>query len=197
MKSLVVAGRALLLDFASTIIFLILYALTRNILLSVGSGIALAIIQIGLRLFREQSVDAFQWISLIIIIASGSATLLSHNLVFVKLKPSAIYVMVGCAMLQRGWLLRYMPARAVELMSDLAIRFGYIWAGLMFFSALLNYIVATRTDIISWGLVLTAWGFASKLSLFLVQYGYMRRVGRKRHLAQSPSLVSSSLSSIA
>jgi hypothetical protein len=44
---LVTAARALLLDLASTIFFLALYALTHNLSLSVSLGIALAAAQIA------------------------------------------------------------------------------------------------------------------------------------------------------
>jgi intracellular septation protein len=46
---LLTAARALLLDLASTIFFLALYALTHNLSLSVSLGIALAAAQIGWR----------------------------------------------------------------------------------------------------------------------------------------------------
>ena len=39
LNDLAIAGRALLLDLASTIFFLVLYALTGSILLSVGLGV--------------------------------------------------------------------------------------------------------------------------------------------------------------
>jgi intracellular septation protein A len=181
----VAAGPALLLDLASTLFFLAVYALTRNVVLSVSLGIALASAQIGWRLLHRQRVDALQWVSLVIIVMSGSATLLTHNPVFVMLKPSAIYVLVGSAMLQRGWILRYLPPRALEWVPDLAIGFGYVWAGLMFFSAALNLVLATHTSVLVWGSVMSVWGIASKAVLFFLQYGVMRIVGKRRYLAQT------------
>jgi intracellular septation protein A len=184
MKGLVAAGRALLLDLASTLFFLAVYALTRNVVLAVGLGIALACVQIGWRMLHRQRVDTLQWVSLVIIVMSGSATLLTHNPVFVMLKPSAIYVLVGCAMLQRGWVLRYLPPRGIEWVPDLAIGFGYVWAGLMFFSAVLNLALALGTTILVWGSVMSAWGIASKAVLFFLQYGVMRIIGKRRYLAR-------------
>jgi intracellular septation protein A len=180
---LVTAARALLLDLASTIFFLALYALTRNLTLSVSLGIALAAVQIGWRLLRRERVDALQWVSAVIVALSGVATLITRDPTFVMLKPTVLYLMAGCAMLQKGWLVRYAPPRAMEYVPDLVIASGYVWAGLMFVSAALNLFLALETSILVWGSIMSVWGAASKLALFVLQYAYMRFVGRRRYLA--------------
>jgi len=179
-SELVLAGRAILLDLASTLLFLALYSLTGNVVLAVGLGIALAVLQIGWRLLRRQTVDALQWISLVVIIASGAATLVTHDPRFMMIKPSVIYLLIGWAMLQRGWMLRYMPPRAVEYVPDLIVTSGYVWAGLMFFSAALNLVLAATCSVLVWGTVMTAWGTGSKIALFFGQYGVMKTVGKRR-----------------
>lgn len=180
MRDLAVAGRAILLDLASTLFFLLLFALTGSVPLSVALGIALAAVQIGWRLLRRERIDALQWVSLLVVAASGAATLFTRDPRFVMLKPSVIYLLVGWAMLQKGWMLRYLPARAIQLVPDLAVAAGYAWAGLMGFSALLNITLAMTCPILTWGTAMTVWGIGSKLALFLLQYGVMRYVGRRR-----------------
>jgi len=182
---LVTSARALLQDLAATIFFVLLYALTHNLTLSVSLAIALATVQIGWRLWRRQRVETMQWVSVIAVAASGTATLITHNPTFVMLKPTVIYVFVGCAMLQRGWLVRYVPPRAMEYVPDLVIASGYVWASLMFFSAALNLVLATQTSILIWGSVMAAWDTGSKIALFGLQYAYMRFVGRRRYLAHT------------
>lgn len=184
MKDMLFAGRAIAADLASTLFFLALYALTHNVLLAVGMGMTLALAQIGWKLARHIRIDALQWVSLFLVIASGSATLLTHNPVFVMLKPSAIYLLVGWAMLQRGWMLRYMPERAKQYLPDLIITYGYVWAGLMFFSAVLNVVLALTLSVIAWGTVMTAWGIGSKLALFFGGYAVMKTIGVRRGKAR-------------
>ena len=183
MKGLFHAGRELALDFASTLFFLGLYELTHGLALSVSIAIAVALAQFGWTVVRGKKIDALQWVSLVIVIASGSATLITNNPVFVMLKPSIIYLAVAWAMLQRGWMMRYMPPRAIELMPDLVVRFGYVWAGLMAFSAALNLGLALATSVTVWGTVMSAWALFSKLALFLIQYGIMRFIGPRRYRA--------------
>ncbi|MEO8894656.1 MAG: septation protein IspZ [Rhizomicrobium sp.] len=184
MKGLFLAMRGLLIDLLSTLFFLGLYTLTHNIALAVGLGIAIAFVQIGWQLAHRRHVFALQWISLLLVAASGSATLFTQNPVFVMLKPSAIYVLVGVSMLERGWMTRYMPPRALEFVPDMVITFGYVWAGLMFFTAALNTALATTTSVVTWGSVMTIWGIASKFGLFAIQYAIMKTTGKRRYRAQ-------------
>jgi intracellular septation protein len=184
MKELAHAGRALLSDLASTLFFFALYALSGNVILSVAAGMALAAAQIGWQFAQRKPVDALQWVSLVVVMASGTATLVTRNPTFVMLKPSLIYLLVGAAMLKRGWMLRYLPAIALETVPDMAIGFGYLWAGMMFFSAALNLGLALSCSVVTWGAVMSVWGIASKLALFFLQYGVMKTVGRRRYRAR-------------
>jgi len=185
MKDLALAGRALLLDFASTILFLALYALTGRVELSVAAGILLALGQLGWKLARREKPDALQWISLVLVTASGSATLAVHNPIFVMLKPTIINLLVAGAMLQKGWMVRYMPARAMEFVPDLVVTFGYVWAGMMVLSALLNLVLAFNFSVMIWGSVMSVWGIASTIALFLAQYGIMKFIGQQRYQARN------------
>lgn len=184
-KDLALAGRALVLDLASTILFFLLYALSGNLAISIGLGIVVAAAQIGWRLFHRQQIDALQWVSLTLVVTAGSVSLMTYDPVLVMLKPTVIYFLVGCAMLQRGWMVRYMPARVMEVEPDIVTGFGYVWAGLMFFSAALNLVIATHTNVLLWGSAMSVWGIASKGMLFFFQYGFMRWMARRRYTVQT------------
>ena len=179
MKNLFTAGRFLLQDLASTILFLVLYLLTDDLLLSVGIGMALGVTQILWALARRQTIGTMQWLSVVLVVASGAATLFTHDARFVMLKPTIIYSIVGAVMMRRGWMTRYLPPRA-ESVKDLATGFGYAWAGLMFFSAALNIGLALSLDAKVWAATMSAWGIASKIALFLIQYAVMTSIGKRR-----------------
>ena len=180
MRNLFHAGKFLLLDMASTLFFLALYLLTGNIPLAVGLGITLGFIQIGWELARRKPIGTMQWLSLILVVASGSATLLTNDPRFVMLKPTLIYAIVGVVMLKPGWMNRYLPPIALELIPDVAVIFGYFWSGLMFFSAALNLVVALNFSVVTWASFMSAYGIVSKLALFLIQYNVMHAIGVRR-----------------
>lgn len=180
MNDLLLGGRAILLDLASTLLFLALYTLTGSLPLSVALGVALAIGQIGLRLWRREKVDALQWISLVVIVVGSATTLVTHDPRFIMLKPTILYGLIGCAMLRRGWITRYMPERALLYVPDLVVASGYVWAGLMFVSAGLNIVLALTSSLLFWASAMTVWGMASKTLLFILQVGTMKTIGKRR-----------------
>ena len=185
MKNLFEAGKLLLLDMAATLFFLVIYLLTHNVTLSVELGMALGIAQIGWQVARRKPIDTMQWMSLFLVLGAGTVTLITNDPRFVMIKPSVIYVVVGVVMLKRGWMNRYLPPIAIELVPDIAIIVGYAWSGLMFFSAALNVIVALNYDVATWSAAMSIYGIVSKALMFLIGYALMRSVGRarKRRLA--------------
>jgi hypothetical protein len=69
----------LVFDFASTIVFLVLFLLTHNTILAVGLGIAFSLAQTGTQFVRRKPIGAMEWLSLFLVIASGAATLLTDD----------------------------------------------------------------------------------------------------------------------
>jgi len=68
-------------------------------------------------------------------------------------------------------MLPYLPPRARELLDDaVMIRWGYVWAGLMFATAALNAIFALATSLAVWSLFVAVVPAASKIALFAIQY---------------------------
>jgi intracellular septation protein A len=188
MKDMMHAGRLLLLDMASTLFFLAVFTVTKSIPLSVALGIALGFAQIGWEIARKKPIDTMQWVSLVIVIASGTATLLTNDPRFMMLKLSVIYVAVGVVMMKPGWLNRYQPAVAMQWIPDIVLIFGFVWSGLMFFSAALNLVVAFTFSVAEWAAIMSLYGTGSKLALFAVQVVVSRYIGQRRHRAQTGAL---------
>ena len=181
MKYFLTAAGFLVEDFAGTILFLAVYQLTHEMAWAATAGILLSLAQVVRRLVRKQPVGALQWVSLGLVVTASVASLLTNDPRFVMLKPSVIYLIIGGVMLKRGWMMRYMPPIAQELMPDLIIKFGYVWAGLMFVSAGLNVVLALTLPPGQWILAMAVWGPGSKLLLFLIQFPIMKLVGRRRY----------------
>jgi intracellular septation protein A len=184
MRNLLEAGSMLLLDMAATLLFLVLFLLTHNVALSLLLGMAAGTAQIGWRLARRLPIDTMQWMSLFLVLGAGIVVLITDDPRFLMIKPSIVYIIVGIVMLKRGWLNRYLPPVAIELVPDIAVIFGYVWSGLMFFSAGLNLIVALNFSVVTWSAAMSIWGFVSKAVLFLIVYATMRTVAAARYRRQ-------------
>jgi intracellular septation protein len=185
MKYLVESGKLLLLDLASTFLFLIVFLSTKDVTLAVVLGMALGIVQIGWQFARKKPIDTMQWLSLFLILGTGAATLITDDPRFVMIKPTVIYTVVGIVMLKPGWMNRYLPPIAIEVVPDIAFIFGFVWAGLMFFSASLNLLVALNYSVVTWSAFMSIYGIVSKLALFLIGFATMRVIGARRRRAQA------------
>ena len=181
MKNLLRASKLLLLDMASTFVLLVVYLATKNMAVSVGCGMALGVGQIGWEYLRGKPIDTMQYLSLFLVLGSGTAVLLTGDPRFIMIKPSVIYSVVGIVMLRPGWLNRYLPPIAQELVPDVAYVFGFVWAGLMFASAVLNVVVALNFDVATWSAFMSVYAIVSKIGLFLIQYAVMRAITARRH----------------
>ncbi|WP_426528245.1 inner membrane-spanning protein YciB [Bradyrhizobium sp. McL0615] len=180
MKDFLNAARLLLLDLASTLFFLVVYLLTHNTILAVGLGITLGLAQIGIQLIRRQPIHVMEWLSLVLIIAAGIATLLTHDPRFVLIKPSVIYAIVGGVMCKPGWLNRYLPDIARAVVPDVATIVGFAWAGLMFVSAAVNAFVALTCSLETWALTMPIYGIVSKVVVFVAGFAAIRLTAQRR-----------------
>jgi intracellular septation protein len=183
MKSLLHSASFLLLDMASTFFYLAVFLTTKSIPIAAAAGIGLGIAQIVWELTRGKKIEAMQWMSLFLVVASAIATVLTHDVRFVMFKASAIYVIIGVVMLKPGWMNRYLPPVAVEVVPDIGVIFGFVWAGLMFVSAAVNIGTALTMSFIGWTAFMSAYALTTKLGLFGIQYATMRFIGVRRRSA--------------
>ena len=145
--------KSLLFDLASGLVFMAIFLVTKNIYLATGAGMAFGIGQAGWRLFRRQPIDLIQWATLVLVVVPGGATILLHNELFVKLKPTIAMAVIGCATLQPGWMRRYMPASRLHLFTpQLIARTGYVYSGVFFALSAANLAVALTTDTKTWAI---------------------------------------------
>jgi intracellular septation protein len=164
------AAKFLLLDLASTICFLAVFLLTHNTVVSAAVGVSLGVIQIAIQLVRRKPVHMMEWLSLLLIVATGTAVILTDDPRFVLFKPSAVYVVVGLAMLKAGWMLRYLPAIPRAAAPDIITAVGYTWAALMFVTAAVNVLVAVTCSVPTWAIVMLIFGIVSKAIVFIAGF---------------------------
>lgn len=185
MKNLFYAARPIVSDMLSTLLFAALFALTNNIYLSTGCAMALGLGQLVYVKLRRKSVPAMQWASLGLVTVLGGVTLLTGDPRFVMIKPTIIYLTIAAAMMQRGWMERYIPPEGRALVPDrVYIAWGYVWAGLMFATAIANLVIAVALGRQAWLLFVGAFPLFSKLGLFAVNYLHIRHVAIRNQNAR-------------
>ena len=185
MKNLIFAAKPLALDIGSTLLFVVLSALTHNPLLATAIAIAAGVARVAYVRARGEKISGLQWMSLGLVVVFGAATLLTKDLRFMMAKPTIVYVLVGAAMLQRGWMLPYMPPEAREHVGEITfIRWGYVWAGMMFVTAALNAAFALLASFAVWSVFVTVFPAASKIGLFAVQFLSIRHTAIRQHRAR-------------
>ncbi len=87
-----------LFDFFPVILFFVAFKLS-DIFVATGVAIAATVIQIGWVLVRRRKVTNMQWMSLVIIVLFGGATLILRDETFIKWKPSVLYWLAGVVFL--------------------------------------------------------------------------------------------------
>lgn len=186
MKPFLQTLKLLLGDLAASLFFLLMFLTTHNAVLSACLGMLFSLIQVGSNLVRQKAIDVMQWVSLFLVVAAGTATVLTEDPRFVLFKPTAIYAIIGVVMLRTGWMQRYLPAIAKSVAPDIANGLGFAWAGLMFITAMLNAYLAVSTEFTTWALTMSIFGIASKAILFIVGFAAIRLIVRFRLRAMPP-----------
>jgi len=161
-------------DFLSTIVFLVVYLATDNVLLATGVAIAGAIAQVIYAQVKGEALGYMTWASLALVIVLGGATLLTNDPRFVLAKPAIGHIAIGMIMLKRGWMLRYLPPIVTQTIPEYATAAGYAWAALMFVLAAGTIAVASTGDMRLWAFYVSVVLIGAKIAAFAIQYVVFR-----------------------
>jgi intracellular septation protein len=183
MRDLAKAFAPVAWDMASSLFLVLLIALHADAAMALGASVVFALAQIGFQMARRHAVAPLQWASLGLVLVFGGAGLAFHDLRFLMTKPTVVELIVAAVMLKRGWMTRYLPPIVMEHGEDLAVGWGYAWAGMMALLAVSNLVVAVSAPNLWVAYKSTVPTFAP-LGMFLVQYASMRviigrRIGAK------------------
>jgi intracellular septation protein A len=172
--------KKLAVDFFATIIFLLVYAATGNVLIATGVAIAGAIAQLVYAKASGKPLSYMTYASLALVILLGGLTLLTNDPRFVLAKPSIAHFAIGAIMLKRGWLERYMPQIVRDNAPDLIVAAGYGWAALMGVLGLGVIAVAMTGDMKLWALYVSVIAVGAKVIAGAITYGVLRLVIGRR-----------------
>ncbi len=171
--------KSILLDLAASLIFLGVYAVTHDIAWATAAGMIFGLGHAGWLLVTNRAVQPIQWVSLVLIITLGTATLLTQNALFVMLKPALVQAAIAAALLQPGWLARYLSEDQKARVPHAAIvRAGYAHPAGLFALAAFNLVLAlwAAPDIWAVAHVIAPWPVFIGLGLFV--WLYLRSAAR-------------------
>jgi intracellular septation protein A len=165
------ALKSLFEDLLSTIVFLVLFAITGSAAITVAVSVAVGLCQIAFETWRGRPVAPLQWLSIALVLIFGGASWFTHDTRFIMFKPTLIYCAIGIAMVKKDWLDRYLPTIAHDnLPRAVIVGSGYAWALMMFALGAGNFAIAMTFDRPTWVLYNTVVPLAAKFAAFGIQY---------------------------
>ena len=144
----------LLFDLFPVVLFFVAFKLF-DIYTATAAAIAATFLQIGWLRWKRRKVDTMMWISLVIIVVFGGATLALHDETFIKWKPTVLYWLFGVVIavaqsLFRRNLVRAMLGEQVRMPDGVWTRLSWSWVGFFIFMGAANLFVAYNFPTDTW-----------------------------------------------
>ena len=143
-----------LFDIFPVILFFVAYKVA-DIYIATAVAIAATFAQIGWVWLRKRKVDTMLWVSLVIIVVFGGATLALHDETFIKWKPTVLYWLFGVALVVADRmfgknLIRAMMGTQIELPDPIWAKLNLSWCLFFIVMGVLNLYVAYSFSTDTW-----------------------------------------------
>lgn len=170
----------LLFDFFPIILFFIAYKF-QGIYVATSVAIVATFIQVGFVWLKHRRVEAMHLITLALIVVFGGATLLLHDELFIKWKPTVINWLFGLAFLASQYVgkapfIQRMMAANVDLPAPVWKKLNLSWALFFLFLGAVNLYVLYNFDTDIWvnfklfGMLGLTFAFVLLQAVFLSRY---------------------------
>lgn len=142
------------------------------VLMATAAAIVGTLMQVAWVMLRHGKVDKMLWISLGLIVVLGGATLLLHDEVFIKWKPTALYwlfatVLLASASLFKKNLIQAMLGQQMSLPELIWARLNQSWAAFFTLMGMVNLYVAFNFPIDTW-VNFKLFGFMGLMIVFVI-----------------------------
>lgn len=180
-----------LADFFPILLFFIAYK-AYDIYVATAVAIAAALIQVGYHWLRHRKAEKMQLITLGLLVVFGGMTLLLHDPLFIKWKPTVVNWLFGIVFLASPLfggktLTERMLSHAVQLPTSVWGRLNLAWAGFFIAMGLLNLYVAFSFSEEAW-VNFKLFGMMGLTFLFVIAQGFFLA----RYMDQAPATATAS-----
>jgi intracellular septation protein len=163
----------LLVDFFPLLLFFVAY-LWQGIFVATAVAMVASVVQIGWIHWKHGRAGVIHWLSLVIIVVFGGATLLLQDKTFIMWKPTVLYGLFG-AILAVGKIgfgrdLIAHVMKGVVLPAPVWTRLTWVWVGFFAFMGVANWYVAFHYSEHTWVLY-KVWGGMGLFLVFAVAQG--------------------------
>lgn len=143
-----------LFDIFPVIVFFVAFKVA-DIYVATGVAIVATFLQVGYLLARKRKVEPMLWVSLVIIVVFGGATLLLHDENFIKWKPTILYwlfaaVLGGGALFFKRNFIRSLLGEQIQMPDEAWAKLNWSWALFFAVMGVLNLWVAFNFSTDAW-----------------------------------------------
>jgi intracellular septation protein len=156
------------------------------ILLATATAIVASLLQVAWQLARGRRVDAMLWLSVVVIVVFGGATIWLHDETFIKWKPSILYalfaaILAGGRLFAQRNFVQTLLGEKVALPPPIWNRLLWAWVGFFVAMAAINLIVAYSVPTATW-VSFKLFGLLGLTLLFTLGIGFWMA----RYMPQTP-----------
>lgn len=142
-----------LADWIPIIVFFIAFK-TYDIFIATASAIITTIIMMLLLKIFKKKIEKIQWISLLLIVIFGGATILLQDEQFIKMKPTLLYLIFALVLLIPQFfgriLIKTLLQNQLSLPKNVWKKLNSAWIIFFFFLAFLNFYIAENYSTDYW-----------------------------------------------
>lgn len=141
-------------EFLVIILFFITYVLSKNIVLATAVALAAGIIQAAFIWIKYKKLQTMQWLSLVLIVIFGGATIVFKDAHFIMWKPSILFWLMATALLASHVLgknvLQTTMGKEITLPDAVWRKLTFAWVLFLAMMGVLNLWVAYRFTEAQW-----------------------------------------------
>ena len=165
-----------LIDFLPIVLFVGAYKLY-DIYVATGVLMAATVAQMAIIYALDRKLTTMHRITLLLILVFGSLTLVLQNELFIKWKPTVLYLAMAIGLSIALWtakknFLKLMLGSQLELPDPVWMRLNVVWIGYCLFMAVINGYVAAYFSTEAW-VNFKLWGYVFPLTFIIGQGLYI------------------------